>query len=223
MVIDPKRQALLSLLAKHDVTPSELARRAGVASGTLYSYLKGRTASLNGTTAVKLAAALDEPVGYITGDAAVVDADEPMPLRAISIVSEVSAGTWREEPDLPPDDRETIGIPSIPSIYRAVAFGVRVSGSSMDLVYPSGTILVCVPLFEFHREPRVGDRVIVRRERADLYETTVKELAAGAAGQVVLVPRSSRPEHQQPLPLDGDHQVILAVVIGSYREENSIS
>jgi transcriptional regulator with XRE-family HTH domain len=223
MVIDPKRQALLSLLAKHDVTPSELARRAGVTSGTLYSYLKGRTASLTVTTAVKLAAALDEPVGYITGDAVVVDADEPMALRAISIVSEVSAGTWREEPDLPPDDRETVGIPSIPAIYRAVAFGVRVSGSSMDLVYPSGTMLVCVPLAEFHREPRVGDRVIVRRERADLYETTVKELATGAAGQVVLMPRSSRPEHQQPLPLDGDHQAIMAVVIGSYREENSIS
>jgi len=98
----------------------------------------------------------------------------------------------------------------------------------MNLVYPEGTIIICVKFYEFDGALQNGDRVVVYRQGPDgLTEGTVKEIAVDDAGRTWLWPRSSHPMHQQPieLPTEGTDSgetasvEIHAVVIGSYRPE----
>jgi phage repressor protein C with HTH and peptisase S24 domain len=102
-------------------------------------------------------------------------------------------------------------------------FGLEVSGDSMNLVYPEGTILECVWYFGDKIIP-AGKRVIVQRTRDDgTLEATVKELVRDENGVEWLVPRSTNPVHQafrgdQPEP--GIKRVeIIARVVASTRLE----
>jgi len=102
-------------------------------------------------------------------------------------------------------------------------FGLEVSGDSMNLVYPEGTILECVWYFGDEVIPN-GKRVIVQRTRDDgTLEATVKELVRDEDGIEWLVPRSSNPVHQAfrgDLPEPGIKRVeIIARVVASTRLE----
>lgn len=100
----------------------------------------------------------------------------------------------------------------------------------MNLVYPEGTILVCVPVGEYHHALVEGDHVIVQRRDmlTDMVEATVKELRRDDSGRIWLWPRSNHPEHQTPLALPehspgfqddaGCREIeIVAVVVADYR------
>ena len=92
------------------------------------------------------------------------------------VVGEVAAGVFKEAWKKPEDDWEAFtGRPNVrtPMKHR---FGLLVSGDSMDLVYPDGTILECADYFG--DEPIAsGKRVIVQRTKRDgTIEATVKEL-----------------------------------------------
>lgn len=102
-------------------------------------------------------------------------------------------------------------------------FGLEVSGDSMNLVYPEGTILECVWYFGDEIIPS-GKRVIVQRTRKDgQLEATVKELVRDEDGVEWLVPRSSNPVHQAvraDRPPEGIKRVeIIARVVASTRLE----
>lgn len=121
--------------------------------------------------------------------------------------SEWEAFTGRGDVDAPLKDR----------------FGLRVSGDSMNLVYPEGTILECVWYFGDEVIPD-RKRVIVQRTRKDgTLETTVKELVRDENGIEWLVPRSSNPMHQAfrgDQPGEGIKRVeIIARVVASTRLE----
>lgn len=78
--------------------------------------------------------------------------------------------------------------------------GRRVAGSSMDLVYPEGTVVICAP----HREGDNlvdGRRYIVKRHRRDAKaELVVRELKWHTNGWW-LWPRSSHDDYQLPTKL----------------------
>lgn len=211
-----KRRALVeSTMTAKNISAAEWARRAGVASGTLYNFLKGRSTSLSARTIELLARAVQVPSSSL-----MLDAERPRTLavEGILIRGEVQAGSWLESAEWPASDWREVGVPGVPAPYKEVSFGMIVSGPSMNEVYPDGSIVVCVPLMDFHREPRLGDRVIVQRERAGLYEITVKELAL-VDGRPALIPRSNNPAHQKAIPIDEGEVEIRAIVIGSYRPE----
>jgi repressor LexA len=146
----------------------------------------------------------------------------------VSVIGRVQAGEWIEVWEYPSEDQfEILVTPS--KKYRGFKrFGLEVIGPSMNLVYPEGTIIVCVRLEDLGREPIDKERVVVERKRSDgLLEVTCKEwLRDPKTGFVWLWPRSDHPEYTQPfqlpIPEDGngiEDVRITAVVTGYYTDE----
>lgn len=155
-------------------------------------------------------------------------------LSAVTVVGAVQAGVWRPAMEWPEDDRYSVAVPhghwySEPH-YRA--FGLEVRGASMDLEYPAGTVLICIPVGCYPHGIGDEDHVVVQQRdpaTGDV-EATVKELRIDDQGRAWLVPRSSQPEHQTPIkyttPADenGWHDAgcrdveVVAVVVADIRE-----
>ena len=120
------------------------------------------------------------------------------------------------------DELTKFSVPTLPP-YKNY-FGVEVRGDSMDLDYPEGSILVCLPLHEFPRALRSGDHVIVERHENSTVETTVKEIQKGPDLELYLVPRSKNPRYNstrfpkiRPQDDTGMPPIrVSAVVVASY-------
>lgn len=144
-------------------------------------------------------------------------------LAVCYIVGNVEAGVWRAAVELPREEWEPVGFEPRVDLAGATRFGLRVRGPSMNRFYPPGTILDCVKFIGSELRPRAGDHVIVyRRGPGDLMEATVKELVE-TGGHWELWPRSTHPEHQEPLRLDrapdddqNEDVQLVAVVVASY-------
>jgi phage repressor protein C with HTH and peptisase S24 domain len=153
-----------------------------------------------------------------------VDADTVVELGPrLFVVGEVAAGVFKEAWKLDESDWEAFtGRPGVVAPLSD-RFGLIVSGDSMDMLYPPGTILECANYFGDEQIPS-GKRVIVQRTKLDgSLEATVKELARDPEGVEWLVPRSTNPTHQAfrgDAPGPGIAQVeIIAVVVASIRPE----
>lgn len=143
--------------------------------------------------------------------------------RALQVKGSVAAGVWREAWEWPEEE----WFPYIGGLHVDVPadrrFGLKVEGDSMNMVYPHGTILDCVSIHDIG-PPKSGRNVVVIRRRVDgSLEATVKEYVE-ADGRKWLVPRSTNPAFQQPVPVDDGgpdvvETTILALVVGSYRPE----
>lgn len=81
--IAARREAFRRFCQAHG-NVAEVARRSGVPPTTLYSYLKGATDSLKGTTEQKVAAAFGVPVTHLFDDA---------PRREVAVAYYVGAGS----------------------------------------------------------------------------------------------------------------------------------
>lgn len=146
---------------------------------------------------------------------------------SVSIRGTVQAGNWRPagEWQAPEDEWETVVVPK-PNGYSGL-FGLHVAGTSMNLIYPEGTILFFCPIHEFRdlRTEEPWDHVLVLRKRHGEAEATVKEYRVDKTGRQWLWPRSDDPQHQQPLELpqngqewpQDDEIEIIAAVVSEYR------
>jgi SOS-response transcriptional repressor LexA len=140
------------------------------------------------------------------------------------VIGEVAAGDFKEAWKMPADEwlvftgRRDIAAP----IQQR--FGLKVTGESMNELYPDGTILECVEYHGRHIIPS-GKRVVVQRTRADgKVEATVKQLVRKEDGSEWLVPRSSDPSFQsfrgdQPDSPDITKVEIIGIVVASTRLE----
>jgi SOS-response transcriptional repressor LexA len=101
--------------------------------------------------------------------------------QQLFVIGQVKAGVFAEAWRWPEEDwegftgRADLGVPV------QQRFGLRVSGDSMNQVYPDGTILECI---EYDgRDIESGKRVIVQRTKVDgSVEATVKELVRDPDG-----------------------------------------
>ena len=125
-------------------------------------------------------------------------------LDRVAVIGAVQAGEWSDDGPWMEDDQYGVSVPVPPEFAHMSRFGLEVHGPSMNLVYPEGTVLVCVSLAELERWPDTGEMVIVQRRSNLGLETTVKEFVHDNSG-VWLWPRSNHPEHQQPVPLPRPH------------------
>lgn len=150
----------------------------------------------------------------------------------VVIIGAVQAGHWTETIELPGDEQFEVMLPVDQRYPGVTRTGLLARGSSMNRVFPPGTILVCVSSIEAGRDPIQGEYVIVQRRSADgMIEATVKEYQIDESGQSWLWPRSTDPAHQQPLQVaaymaegeDNDSLLISGFVIGSYRIEGPAS
>jgi transcriptional regulator with XRE-family HTH domain len=147
--------------------------------------------------------------------------------RRVPVVGVLQAGAWREAVEFPEDDQRLIEAP-IPDMIDGIPTrrlelqAFEVSGSSMNRVYPEGTIVYAASTMSY-REPESDDRVIViRRDKHGLVEATLKELIIGDDGKKWLWPRSYDPEHQAPLPYaNGDDVTVSGIVVAALVLEES--
>jgi len=201
---EARRDSLRAILTRLDLTPTELARRAGLPNANIFfNFFNGRSASLSQATQDKILAALpgvtqEELTGRLSIDAP----HQASSLWAMSpgkwpvLTCEAEAGVWRRSAKLPPGKWLTVPTPKdLPSPGPA-AFAVRLKGAGADRLYPPGTIAVCVPLSEL--PVRSGCRVLVHCDDGRRHELTLRELVL-EEGKAWLWPRSSHPEHQVPI------------------------
>lgn len=196
------------------MSQTDLAQRIGVTQSVVSDWENGKLQSY-GEHSAAIHRALKIPL------------DELVPLTALSpvtgieVVGEVQAGVWRTATEFPSEDRESIPVVGVPGYGGVKLAALKVTGSSMDLLYPDGSYVIVVSAAD--TDARHGDRVVVYRAKGELQEASIKEVRVGQDGRVGLWPRSSSPEHQDPIYLDNDDQngpEIAYVVVGRYSMED---
>lgn len=211
---------LKTLRIRAGLTQQQVADEQGVSPAQISRWENG----VNNVPSQRLrsmAEAYRAAVSELFGDAGdVVESGPKLPIKG-----EVAAGIWREAWEMDPDDWTTFTGRSDCDAPLSDRFGLRVTGDSMNEIYPHGTVLDCVA-YDQVGKIESGKRVIVRRRRnGDEYEATVKEYRLDDKLVPWLVPRSNNPAFQRPIRMDEqddgvDEVVILALVIGSYRPED---
>ena len=138
----------------------------------------------------------------------------------VPTVARVSAGAFREDGGL---QGGADVVPAVPrrDIPASVQYSVIVDGPSVNRRIPDGAYAICAPYDSYPGGAQHGQLVHVVRERAGLYEHTIKELRYTREG-MILMPASTDPEHQDVIKLSnghGDDELVRihGVVIGSYQ------
>ena len=137
----------------------------------------------------------------------------------VPLVGKVSAGAFRYDEG---NQNKGIAVPAVPraDIPAAVQYAVEVDGPSVNLRIPDGAYAICAPLENYPGHPKHGQLVHVVRERAGMFEYTLKELHYTRDG-MVLMPASSDPAFQEVVRVASDESdtlvTIKGVVIGSFQ------
>lgn len=214
---DERREILRAFIKERGLKIARWAKESGVDKNSIYNFLNDHSNALDLRTYAKLARCAEVPLHRLTGEFP----DPPSP-TAIWVTGYVEAGIFREAVEWDHSKWYGVDVP-VPDRFRRVAKALEVRGFSMDLEYRPGAIVVWVDFLDY-RPPRHGDHVIVYAHHRDgKIEATVKELRIDEAGKRWLWPRSTKPEHQQPVdlespPPDIDSIEVKGIVIGDYRQ-----
>jgi SOS-response transcriptional repressor LexA len=212
---DDRREILRRFMVENGLKAARWAKDSGVSANSIYNFLNGESDALDPRTYGKLARTAQVPVWNLSGDA-----PEPSSPTQVWVSGYVEAGAWREAVEWDRSKWFAVDVP-VPPRFRGRARALEVRGTSMNLVYPEGSIAIWMPILDF-RPPQDGDDVIVYRRRNDeSIEATVKTLRI-VNGKRWLWPNSSDPLHQAPVDVDtpGDDIAsieIEGIVIGDYR------
>lgn len=144
----------------------------------------------------------------ITGTGEARGGDAP-----IRVIGTVAAGVWMEVEDSQASLEEApiSPFPADPRFASEAQFDLVVQGNSINKVAQDGDRIRCVSLAATGITPRDGDLVVVRRRREHLEETTVKRVIR-SQGELVLMPESTDPRWQTPIPLRSHDSVEVTVV-----------
>lgn len=227
-----RRRAFRTFMTVHQIEDvAGWARKAGLPNANaIYNFLAGRSRSLSRQTAEALTKVIPGTTPEDLFNETLSFYNEGL-FRAF-IRGEVQAGTWKDNEEWPRTEWKPITLPRARLHRGTRSYFLVVRGTSMNLLYPDGTIIECVNLPDYEGALKDGDKVIcVRRDRNGLYETTCKELRV-RNGMAQLWPRSDDPAYQEVISLpwppsadaparaDGIEEIaIKAVVIRSIRDE----
>lgn len=216
---------LRRLLVERDLNAYQAAKEAGLGPSFVRDILRGKTKSPSGDNLAKLAAVLKASVEDLQAgslrrtlapeDPGIVD------VAGLAVVSEVSAGNWREVTDLGEhEEKETIAAARDPRFPRAKQYALRVRGDSMDIDYPDGSYVTCVDYWDAGVTIRDGHVLHVERTKAggQLVEITIKAVET-IGGKVYLAPRSKNAKWK-PFPIDGEEDTevrIKGLVTGGWK------
>ena len=231
-----KRAALAYLryvLDHYDMSPTALAKAAGISSTTLTRPLNDpdhkhtlSTTTINklvefsgisfaafaeGKTEVDIARNVFRPDAY---DEQTWGEHPDEDVGAIAIIGDVAAGHWRE---LKLTDVMKYGALLMrPSNYTVEeSFAVRVVGESINRVARLNDVLLCIRRDAYKHGLHSGDLVVVERRSADhsLIEVSAKRLR-GQEGAWQLWPDSNHPDHREPIPLESLDDTTEIVIVG---------
>lgn len=148
----------------------------------------------------------------------------PSNVRVVKVQSHVQAGAFSETTHWDQDDWYDVAIPDDATLRHYSLYGAETRGPSMNKRYPEGSVIIYTNAIETLEDVRPGRRYVVERERADgLREATVKLLWQDEEGRMWLLPESTDPLYQAPIPLngvDGDTIRIVGTVRYSVQREN---
>jgi phage repressor protein C with HTH and peptisase S24 domain len=213
---DERREILRAFINERGLKIARWAKESGVDKNSIYNFLNAHSNALDPRTYGKLARTAEVPVWRISGDAP----EQPSP-TAIWVSGSVEAGAFHEAVEWDRSRWYSVDVP-VPERFRRRAKALEVRGYSMDLEYRPGAVVIWVDFLDF-RPPRHEDHVIVYSHHRDgKVEATVKELRIDDDGKRWLWPRSTKPEHQQPVDVDTppdevESIEIKGIVIGDYR------
>ncbi len=213
---DERRDILRGFINESGLRVARWAKESGVDKNSIYNFLNGHSKALDPRTYAKLARTAEVPVWRISGEV-----PEPPSPTSIWVSGSVEAGTFNEATEWDRSRWYSVDVP-VPERFRRRAKALEVRGYSMDVEYRPGAVVIWVDFLDF-RPPRHEDHVIVYAIRSDeQIEATVKELRIDDAGKRWLWPRSTKPEHQQPIDTDNPPEGIASIeikgiVIGDYR------
>lgn len=130
-------------------------------------------------------------------------------VRMAPIVGAVQAGAWREAIEFPPEERDEYPIPANMPNFDVQGFVVR--GTSMDQVFPDGTVVLVAGTIANGIQPRSGDYVLVQRVDKDgLHEASLKQYVIDVDGSKWLWPRSNDPRFQAPLLVEENDDAVIS-------------
>ena len=196
------------------LSQADLAQRVGVTQSVVSDWENGKLQSYT-DHAPAIHRALKIPLDELS------PLTPLSPVTGIEVVGEVQAGVWRVASEFAYEDRTVIPVVGVPGYGGVKLAALKVVGSSMDLLYPDGSFVIVVSAAD--TDARHGDRVVVYRAKGELQEASIKEVRVDDDGRVGLWPRSSSPDHQEPIYLDDDEQggpEIAYVVVGRYSMED---
>ena len=200
---------------------TELAERLAVTQATVSRWERGSTPDAD--KLAKLAEMAGLSIEQFIRNMVEGERDSGL-LNRFSVKGAVQAGDWALAQEWPEEEWRTYSGGAHINAPDGKRYGLEVRGDSMNEVYPMGTILDCVSIFDL-TDVANGQRVIVERERLDGYvEATVKEYHRDEQGKEWLVPRSKNPGFQTPIDVanpgpDIAEIRVVARVVGSYRPE----
>jgi len=165
---------------------------------------------------------LIDVISRLVGDT-VAESQWDSPLKRVRVVGFVQAGVWTDMVLADDDLHYDIAIKPPPGTEHAKLKGLEVRGPSMNLVYPEGTIVVCMDIVDYleTRRPDLPDgaHVVVHRiSPSNDVEATVKTVRRRGS-DVWLIPESTDPTFNAiRLENEGDETTIhiRAVVVGSF-------
>jgi phage repressor protein C with HTH and peptisase S24 domain len=213
---DERREILRMFIKERGLKIARWAKESGVDKNSVYNFLNGYSNALDPRTYQKLARTAEVPVWRISGESP----EAPSP-TSIWVIGSVEAGAFHEAVEWDRSRWYSVDVP-VPERFRRRAKALEVRGHSMDLEYRPGAVVIWVDFLDF-RPPRHEDHVIVYAHHNDgRIEATVKELRIDDEGKRWLWPRSTKPEHQQPIDTDNPPEEIgsieiKGIVIGDYR------
>jgi SOS-response transcriptional repressor LexA len=213
---DERREILRRFIQGRGLKIATWAKQSGVSANSIYNFLNGHSQALDLLTYGKLARTSNVRPWQLSGD----DPEPPSP-TSVWVCGFVEAGTWQEAVEWDSSRWYPIDVP-VPSRFRGRSKALEVRGSSMNLEYQEGAVVVWVDMLDF-RPPQDGDDVVVYSYGRDdgCIEATVKRYRE-IDGKRWLWPISSDPLHQAPVEIDNpgghvDRIEIKGIVIGDYR------
>lgn len=146
--------------------------------------------------------------------------------RQVTVRGSVEAGLYQPREDWPEDEWYQVAIPPMPRYHGLDLQGAQVRGTSMNRIYPPGTVVVWAPMWQLQERGeglRDGGRYIVRAHRKDgAVETTLKTFRRGTVGAPWLMPESDDPAYAAPIrynEAETDSIEIVGRVVASFRPE----
>ncbi|PZU83732.1 MAG: DNA-binding protein [Shinella sp.] len=188
--------AIDRLAERHQLTPSGLARRAGLdptsfnKSKRIASDGRMRWPSTESISKVLDAtgSSIDQFMSYIQGDGSVPNGSFPPQAGSIPLLgfAQAGAGGFFDDGGFPAGQGwDLVEFPAAPGLKSGV-YALEVQGDSMKPLYRDGDVLIVEPGAQVRR----GDRVVVKTREG---EVMAKVLARQSAKAIELV--SLNPEH----------------------------
>lgn len=205
-------------LKKGFATAADAAKAFGWNEHTYKSHENG-IRGIRPDAARKYAAAFGSAPGYIMGVSGNgAEGKTVNHVVHVPVIARVSAGTFRYDE---PIEFEGVLVPAVPraDVASSLQYSVIIDGPSVNRRIADGSFAICVPYESYPGGARHGQLVHVVRERAGLYENTIKQLQFTAKG-MILMPVSDDPRYQDEVALasgdDGETVTIRGIVIGAY-------